>query len=392
MTKKDPVHPFDLLDVQRELTEEQRAIQKVARDFVDKEVKPHIAAWYESSDIPVRELALKLGAIGMLGMHLEGYGCAGTDATSYGLACLELEAGDSGLRSLVSVQGSLSMFAIHEYGSEAQKEKWLPEMAAGRAIGCFGLTEADYGSNPSGMLTNAKRDGDNWIINGNKMWITNGTVADVAIIWAQTDEGIRGFAVDTKTAGFQVNLIKHKLSLRASLTAELVFTNLKVSDADRLPGATSLRAPLMCLAEARYGIIFGTVGAARDSLETALAYAATREQFDGPIARHQMTQAKFAAMATRLNTAMLLALHIGKIKDVGQVQPQQISMGKYNNAMGALEIAREARSILGGAGITTEYSVFRHMANLETVLTYEGTHEIHSLVIGEALTGIAAYR
>jgi glutaryl-CoA dehydrogenase len=284
------------------------------------------------------------------------------------------------------------MFAIHEYGSEAQKEKWLPEMAAGRAIGCFGLTEADFGSNPSGMLTNAKRDGDNWIINGNKMWITNGTVADVAIIWAQTDEGIRGFAVDTKTAGFQANLIKHKLSLRASLTAELVFTNLKVSDADRLPGATSLRAPLMCLAEARYGIIFGTVGAARDCLETALAYAATREQFDGPIARHQMTQAKFAAMATRLNTAMLLALHIGKIKDAGKIQPQQISMGKYNNAMGALEIAREARSILGGAGITTEYSVFRHMANLETVLTYEGTHEIHSLVIGEALTGIPAYR
>jgi glutaryl-CoA dehydrogenase len=264
MTTKDPIHPFDLLEVERELTEEQRAIQKVARDFVAKEVKPHIAAWYESSDIPVRELALKLGAIGMVGMHLEGYGCAGTDATSYGLACLELEAGDSGLRSLVSVQGSLSMFAIHEYGSEAQKEKWLPEMAAGRAIGCFGLTEADFGSNPSGMLTNAKRDGDNWIINGNKMWITNGTVADVAIIWAQTDEGIRGFAVDTKTAGFQANLIKHKLSLRASLTAELVFTNLKVSDADRLPGATSLRAPLMCLAEARYGIIFGTVGAARD--------------------------------------------------------------------------------------------------------------------------------
>ena len=392
MTTKDPIHPFDLLEVERELTEEQRAIQKVARDFVAKEVKPHIAAWYESSDIPVRELALKLGAIGMLGMHLEGYGCAGTDATSYGLACLELEAGDSGLRSLVSVQGSLSMFAIHEYGSEAQKEKWLPEMAAGRAIGCFGLTEADHGSNPSGMTTYAKRSGSDWVINGSKMWITNGGVADVAIIWAQTDEGIRGFCVPTKTAGLVVNPIKHKLSLRASITSELVFNDVKVPDSARLPEATSLRAPLLCLAEARYGIIFGSVGAARDCFEVSLGYATTREQFDGPISKHQLTQGKFADMATKITTSMLLAYHLADLKDQGKIEPEQISMGKFHNVNASLEIARSARSILGGAGITSEYSVFRHMSNLETVLTYEGTHEIHMLVLGQALTGIAAFR
>jgi len=385
-------HPFALLTVERELTDEQRAIQSVTRKLVTDRIRPHIAKWFEDGDLPVRDLAQELGSIGLLGMHLDGYGCAGTDATSYGLACMELEAGDSGIRSLVSVQGSLAMFAIHEYGSEDQKKEWLPQMAAGKAIGCFGLTEADYGSNPSGMLTNARRDGNDWVLNGSKMWITNGTVADVAIIWAQSDEGVRGFVVPTKTPGFSANLIKHKLSLKASLTAELIFNDVRLPDSARLPLATSLRAPLMCLAEARFGIIFGTVGAARDSFESALAYASTREQFDGPISQHQLTQGKFANMATDLTTSYLLALHIGKLKDAGQVSTEQISMGKFNNANTALEIARMCRSILGGAGITTEYPIFRHMVNLESVLTYEGTHEIHQLVLGQALTGISAFR
>lgn len=385
-------HPFGLLDIERELNGEQRAIAAVVRKFVNDRIRPNIAGWFESGEIPARELAKELGTIGLLGMHLSGYGCAGVDATSYGLACLELEAGDSGIRSLVSVQGSLAMFAIHAFGSETQKEEWLPQMAQGNAIGCFGLSEADFGSNPSGMLTNAKQDGSDWIINGSKMWITNGTIADVAVIWTQSEDGIRGFCVPTDTPGFKANLIKHKLSLRASVTAELVFTDMRVPDSTRLPGATSLRAPLNALAEARYGIVFGAVGAARDCFEVALAYASTREQFDGPISRHQLTQGKFAEMATSLNTAMLLALHLGRIKDDNKIRTEQISMGKFNNARAALQIAREARSILGAAGITSEYSIFRHMANLESVLTYEGTHEIHTLIIGEALTGIAAFR
>jgi glutaryl-CoA dehydrogenase len=385
-------HPFALLDVERELSQDQREIQSVTRAYVQDQIKPHIAAWYETSEIPARDLAKELGDIGLLGMHLEGYGCAGTDATSYGLACLELEAGDSGIRSLVSVQGSLAMFAIHAYGSEEQKLEWLPKMAAGEAIGCFGLTEADFGSNPSGMLTTARKEGGDWVINGSKMWITNGSVADVAVIWTQSEEGIRGFVVPANTPGFAANPVKHKLSLRASVTSELVFTDMRVPDSARLPKATSLRAPLMCLAEARYGIIFGAVGAARDSFEVALKYASTRLQFDGPISRHQLTQEKLARMATKLNTSMLLALHLGKIKDEHKIESAQISMGKFNNVSTALEIAREARSILGAAGITTEYSIFRHMNNLESVLTYEGTHEIHALTIGQALTGIAAFR
>ena len=385
-------HPFAMLDIERELSKEQREIQSVTKKYVQDRIQPGISQWFESGEIPVRELAKELGEIGLLGMHLEGYGCAGTDATSYGLACLELEAGDSGIRSIVSVQGSLAMFAIHAYGSEEQKQEWLPKMATGEAIGCFGLTEADHGSNPSGMITTAKKDGGDWILNGSKMWITNGSVADVAIIWARTDEGIRGFVVPTNTPGFSSNLVKHKLSLRASVTSELVFENMRVPDSARLPLATSLRAPLMCLAEARYGIIFGVVGAARDSFEVALNYASTREQFDGPISRHQLTQEKLARMATSLNTSMLLALHLGKLKDAHEIKPEQISMGKFNNVKAALEITRDARTILGAAGITTEYSVFRHMNNLESVLTYEGTHEIHALTIGEALTGIAAFR
>ena len=367
-------------------------MQAVVREFAAKELKPKIASWYEEGQLPARDLAKSLGILGVLGMHLKNYGCAGTDAMSYGLACMELEAVDSGLRSLVSVQGSLAMFAIYKFGSEAQKQEWLPKMAKGEVIGCFGLTEADHGSNPSGMTTFAKKNGSDWVINGSKMWITNGSVADVAIIWAQTDEGIRGFCIPTKTAGLVINPIKHKLSLRASITSELVFNDMKVPDSYRLPEATSLRAPLLCLAEARYGIIFGAVGAARDCFEVSLGYATTREQFDGPISKHQLTQAKFADMATKITTSMLLAYHLADLKDADKIQPEQISMGKFHNVNAALEIARSARSILGGAGITSEYSVFRHMSNLETVLTYEGTHEIHMLVLGQALTGIAAFR
>ena len=374
------------------LTPEQVAIKKVVREIGEKELRPNIASWYESGELPARDIAKKLGSLGLLGMHLKGYECAGTDALSYGLACLELEAVDSGLRSLVSVQGSLAMFAIYKYGSEAQKNEWLPRMARGEAIGCFGLTEADFGSNPSGMRTHAKRDGADWIINGSKMWITNGNIADVAVIWAQSDEGIKGFCVPTNTPGFKASLIKHKLSLRASITSELVFENMRVPDSFRLPEAKSLRAPLMCLAEARFGIIFGAVGAARDSFEAATKYAQSRIQFDKPIAGYQLTQAKLAEMATTITTSLLLAYHLADLKDAGKIEPEQISMGKYHNVQGALEIARSARSILGGAGITSEYPIFRHMSNLETVLTYEGTHEIHTLVIGQAVTGENAFR
>ncbi|MGA0901910.1 MAG: acyl-CoA dehydrogenase family protein [Candidatus Nanopelagicaceae bacterium] len=390
-----PVTPRELnslMALDSRLNKEQLAIREVVRNIGDKELRPNIASWYEAGDLPARDIAKKLGSLGLLGMHLDGYGCAGTDALSYGLACLELEAIDSGLRSLVSVQGSLAMFAIHEYGSEEQKEQWLPKMAKGDAVGCFGLTEADFGSNPSGMRTFAKRDGGDWVINGSKMWITNGTIADVAIIWAQSDEGIRGFCVPTNTSGFKATLIKHKLSLRASLTAELVFDDMRVPDSQRLPGATSLRAPLMCLAEARFGIIFGAIGAARDSFESAVEYSKTRIQFDKPIAGYQLTQAKIAEMATGITTSMLLAYHLADLKDAGKIEPEQISMGKFHNVQNALEIARSARSILGGAGITSEYPIFRHMANLETVLTYEGTHEIHMLVIGQAITGENAFR
>jgi len=382
----------DLLALDSRLNPEQKALKKVVRDFADRELRPHIAEWFESGEIPARELAKKIGSLGLLGMHLEGYECPGADALSYGLACLELEAVDSGLRSLVSVQGSLSMYAIYAYGSESQKKEWLPKMARGEAIGCFGLTEADFGSNPSGMRTTARRDGKDWIINGSKMWITNGNIADVAIIWANSDEGIRGFCVPTNTPGFKANLIKHKLSLRASITSELVFENLRVPDEYRLPEAKSLRAPLMCLAEARFGIIFGVVGAARDCLESSIAYGKSRVQFDRPIAGYQLTQAKYAEMASGITSSLLLAYHLADLKDAEKIEPEQISMGKYHNVKTALEIARSARSILGGAGITTEYPIFRHMSNLETVLTYEGTHEIHTLVIGQALTGENAIR
>ena len=385
-------HPFALLDLDDLLSSEQKAIRDVVRAFTDNHIKPHVGTWFEDGILPARELAKELGSIGLLGMHLHGYGCAGTDAISYGLACLELEAGDSGLRSLVSVQGSLAMYAIYAFGSEEQKQQWLPQMAMGDVIGCFGLTEADAGSNPASMRTHAKRDGQDWILNGSKMWITNGTIADVAIVWARTEEGIRGFIVPTSTPGFRANEVKHKLSLRASMTAELVLDNVRLPADAVLPGVSSLRGPLSCLNEARFGIVFGVIGAARDCVETAIDYSLTREQFDGPIAKHQLTQQKLAEMSVSMDTAFLLAMHLGKLKDAGTIRPEQISVGKFNNARMALEVARTARSILGGNGITLEYPIIRHMNNLESVYTYEGTHEIHTLVIGEALTGVGAYR
>jgi len=325
-------------------------------------------------------------------MHLEGYGCQGTSAVAYGVACLELEAGDSGIRSLVSVQGSLAMYAIHAFGSEEQKQQWLPGMAAGEKIGCFGLTEPDFGSNPGGMLTHAKRDGDDWILNGSKMWITNGNVADVAVVWARTEEGIRGFVVPTDTPGFTAIEIHKKLSLRASVTSELVLDDVRLPADAVLPGVVGLRGPLSCLNEARYGIVFGTLGAARDCLETAIDYSVNRVQFDRPIAGFQLTQKKLADMTLELGKGMLLALHLGRLKDQHVIRSEQVSVGKLNNAREALAIARECRNILGGNGITLEYPVIRHMNNLESVFTYEGTNEMHTLVVGEALTGIPAYR
>jgi glutaryl-CoA dehydrogenase len=386
-----PQHPFDLYSIDSLFNEEQLAIRDVASDFVNDRIKPHISQWFEDGTIPGRELAKEMGQLGMLGMHLEGYGCAGTDATTYGLVCAELEAGDSGLRSLVSVQGSLAMFAIWKWGSEEQKQEWLPAMAAGDKLGCFGLTESDAGSNPIEMRTNAKRDGDDWILNGSKMWITNGNIADVAVVWAHTDEGVRGFLVPTNTPGFTANVVHHKLSLRASVTSELVFENLRLPKDAIFPEIKTLRGPLSCLSEARFGILFGVIGAARDCLETAIDYTMTRHQFGRPLASFQLSQQKLADMAIATGNGMLLAAHLGKLKDQHLLRPEQVSIGKKSNVRMALEVARESRSMLGGSGITLEYPIIRHMNNLESVYTYEGTNEIHTLVVGQALTGIAAY-
>jgi glutaryl-CoA dehydrogenase len=388
----DQQHPMELFAIDHLLSEEERAIRDVVRSYVDAEIKPYVGDWFESGSIPARELAKALGSLGVLGMHLEGYGCQGMSAVAYGLACTELEAGDSGIRSLVSVQGSLAMYAIHAFGSEDHKQEWLPRMAAGEAIGCFGLTEPDFGSNPAGMRTSARRDGDDWVLDGTKMWITNGNVADVAVVWARTDGGIRGFVVPTDTPGFTANEIHKKLSLRASVTSELVLDGVRLPADAVLPEVASLRGPLSCLNEARFGIAFGTLGAARDCLETAISYSIDREQFDKPIAAYQLTQRKLADMALELGKGMLLALHLGRLKDEHLLRPEQVSLGKLNNARESLAIARECRGILGGNGITLEYPVIRHMNNLESVYTYEGTNEMHTLVIGEALTGIAAYR
>ena len=389
--KKDTYTPFELFDIDRLLDEDERDIAATVRRFVDTRLRPHVADWFESSTLP-KELAKEFGSLGVMGMHLEGYGCAGTNAVSYGLACMELEAGDSGFRSFVSVQGSLSMFSIHHFGSEEQKQQWLPRLASGEAIGCFGLTEADFGSNPAGMRTRARRDGADWVINGTKMWITNGNLADVATIWAQTDEGIRGFLVPTNTPGFTANVIHKKLSLRASVTSELVMDNVRLPASAQLPEAIGLGAPLSCLNEARFGIIFGTMGAARDCLETTLAYTRDREVFDRPLSSYQLSQEKLANMTLELGKGVLLAIHLGRIKDSQGVLPEQVSLGKLNNAREALAIARECRTLLGGSGITLEYSPLRHANNLESVLTYEGTSEMHMLSIGRALTGHAAFR
>ncbi|HHU08962.1 MAG TPA: acyl-CoA dehydrogenase [Intrasporangiaceae bacterium] len=390
-------HPFDLFGIPGLIQEEERDMAATVRQVLDASVRPHLAEWYEAGTIPARELAKELGGLGLLGMHLEGYGCAGTSATAYGLACLELEAADSGIRSLVSVQGSLAMFAIHRWGSEDQKQQWLPQMAAGDAIGCFGLTEPDFGSNPAGMRTTVRRDGADWVLNGTKMWITNSPVADVAVVWAQTDKeagskGIRGFVVPTDTPGFSAPEIRGKMSLRASLTGEIVLDDVRLPASAMLPEAAGLSGPLSCLNEARFGIIFGAVGAARDCLETTLSYVADREIFDKPLAAYQITQTKLADMTLEVGKAMLLALHLGRLKDAGRLTPEQVSLGKLNSVREAIGIARECRTLLGANGITLEYPVLRHANNLESVLTYEGTSEIHQLMIGAALTGHPAYR
>ncbi len=388
--------PLDLLKVDHLLSADERDIQATVRDFVDQRVKPFVADWYERGDIDLG-IVKEAGSLGLLGMHLEGYGCAGTNAVSYGLACLELEAGDSGVRSLVSVQGSLAMFAIWRWGSEEQKQAWLPDMAAGEKIGCFGLTEPDFGSNPAGMRTVARRHGDDWVLNGTKMWITNGSVADVAVVWAKADAdgdhpaGIRGFVVPTDTPGFSAPEIHHKMSLRASVTSELVLDEVKLPGSAVLPDVCGLKGPLSCLNEARYGIVWGSLGAARSSLEAAVRYAVERTQFGKPIAGFQLTQQKITDMTLELVKGELLALHLGRRKDAGRLRPEQVSLGKLNNVREALAICRTSRTILGANGVTLEYPVLRHANNLESVLTYEGTSEVHQLVIGQALTGVAAF-
>jgi glutaryl-CoA dehydrogenase len=387
------IDPLDIVGIDDQLTAEERDIRAAVKKLCDDVVMPDVAEWFEHGELPdVRGLAKEFGAMGLLGMHLEGYGCPGMSAVDYGLACLELEAADSGIRSLVSVQGSLAMFAIHRWGSEEQKQQWLPAMAAGEAIGCFGLTEPDHGSDPDSMRTRAKRDGDDWVLDGRKMWITNGSVADVAVVWAQTEEGVRGFVVPTDTPGFSAPQIHHKMSLRASVTSELVLDGVRLPADAVLPEVTGLRGPLSCLNEARYGIVWGAMGAARSCFSAALDYSKEREQFGKPIAGFQLTQQKLADMSLELTKGTLLALHLGRRKDAGTLAPPQVSVGKLNNVREAIDICRTARTILGANGISLEYPVIRHMNNLESVLTYEGTVEMHTLVVGQTLTGHAAFR
>ncbi len=382
--------PNDFLQIDALLNDEERLIRDTVRQFIGDKVLPNVAEWFEEATLP-KELAKEMGALGLFGMHLDGYGCAGTNAVSYGLACTELEAGDSGIRSFVSVQGSLAMYPIWAFGSEEQKQQWLPGMAAGDIVGCFGLTEADAGSDPSSMKTRARLDGSDWIVDGTKMWITNGGIADVAVVWARTDDGIRGFIVPTDTPGFSTNDIHHKLSLRASITSELILDGVRVPGDAVLPNVVGLKGPLACLNQARFGILFGAVGAGRASYEAALAYAKERVQFGRPIASFQLTQRKLAEMMVKVNQSMLLAVHLGRKHDEGTLTSEQISFGKMENVRSGLEVAREARSILGANGITLEYPVIRHMNNLESVITYEGTNEVHTLILGQAITGIPAF-
>ncbi len=392
-TTLPPFEPLDPAGIDDLLTADEKTIRATVHQMCAERIEPHVAEWFERGEIDdVRGLAKELGALGVLGMHLEGYGCAGMSATEYGLACLELEAVDSGIRSLVSVQGSLAMFAIWRWGSEEQKNEWLPRMAAGEAIGCFGLTEPDIGSDPGSMRTRARQDGDDWVLDGRKMWITNGSVADVAVVWAQTEGGIRGFVVPTDTPGFSAPAIKHKQSLRASVTSELVLDGVRLPGTAVLPEITGLKGPLSCLNEARYGIVWGSLGAARSSLQTALDYATERVQFGKPISGFQLTQQKLVDMNLEYTKGLLLALHLGRRKDAGRLRPEQVSLGKLNNVREALEICRTARTILGANGISLEYPVIRHANNLESVLTYEGTVEMHTLVVGQAMTGHAAFR
>ncbi|MGX1565929.1 acyl-CoA dehydrogenase family protein [Streptomyces sp. NPDC055506] len=392
-SKLPPFDPADPLGLDDLLDAEDLGIRDTVRAWAADRVLPYVADWYEKGELPeIRELARELGGLGALGMSLSGYGCAGASAVQYGLACLELEAADSGIRSLVSVQGSLAMYAIHRFGSEAQKREWLPRMASGEVIGCFGLTEPDHGSDPASMRTYAKRDGSDWVLNGRKMWITNGSVAGVAVVWAQTEDGIRGFVVPTGTSGFSAPEIKHKWSLRASVTSELVLDDVRLPADAVLPEGAGLRGPLSCLSHARYGIVWGAMGAARSSFEAAVDYAKSREQFGRPIGGFQLTQAKLADMAVELHKGILLAHHLGRRMDAGRLRPEQVSFGKLNNVREAIEICRMARTILGANGISLEYPVMRHATNLESVLTYEGTVEMHQLVLGKALTGLDAFR
>src|SRR5579875_3873713 len=386
-----PLPPVsDLYNIDHLLSEEERMVRDTVRKFVQERVLPIIGEHFEAGTFP-HELIPEIAELGLLGMHLEGYGCAGMSAVCYGLACQELEAGDSGLRSFVSVQGSLAMFPIYAFGSEEQKQRWLPRMARGEVIGCFGLTEPDFGSDAGSMQTSARRDGNSYILNGTKMWITNGSIADIAIVWARTEEGIRGFIVERGTPGFTTSNIHHKLSLRASITSELHFADCRVPASNMLPHIRGMRGPLSCLDEARYGIAWGATGAARTCYETALEYAKTRIQFKRPIASFQLVQQKLAIMATELVKAQLLALQLGRLKDEGLLHPVQISIAKRNNVREALKTAREARTVLGANGITLEYPISRHMNNLESVFTYEGTDDIHTLIIGQAITGHNAF-
>ena len=391
-TERTALDPRDFLAIDALLDDEERAVRDTVRRFVRERVLPDVGDWFEQAILP-RELAKELAQLGLFGMHLHGYGLPGASAVAYGLTCMELEAGDSGVRSLCSVQGSLAMFAIWRWGSEEQKQRWLPPMHEGDAIGCFGLTEPDAGSDPAAMRTQARRDGSDWVLNGTKMWITNGTIADVAVVWARTDDGaINGFLVEQGMSGFSAPEMKKKLSLRASVTSELVLRDVRVPEENRFPEVSTLRGPLSCLNEARYGIVWGAVGAGRACFESALEYAKERLVFEKPIAAYQLTQQKLAEMALELNRGTLVALHLGRMKDEGTLRPEHVSLGKMGNVRGALEVCRSARTILGGNGITLEYPVIRHMNNLESVLTYEGTHEVHTLVVGNALTGENAFR